>query len=92
MDRAEDEPALAFRVNGEAPVVHFSTDYVMSSGDGERPWREDDATDPLSFYGMQGEKALCAAGDQHLIVPELVGLSSHLDEFPADHRAAGCGA
>ncbi|MBX9823564.1 MAG: dTDP-4-dehydrorhamnose reductase [Xanthobacteraceae bacterium] len=83
VDRAEDEPELAFRINGEAPgamarwaaahkvpVVHFSTDYVFS-GSGERPWREDDATGPLSIYGtskLQGEQAVRAAGGPHLIV------------------------
>ncbi|MBX9845637.1 MAG: dTDP-4-dehydrorhamnose reductase [Xanthobacteraceae bacterium] len=83
VDRAEDEPELAFRVNGAAPgaiaswaaarqvpVVHFSTDYVFS-GSGDRPWREDDATGPLSVYGrskLQGEQALRAAGGPHLIV------------------------
>jgi dTDP-4-dehydrorhamnose reductase len=83
VDRAEDEPELAFRVNGEAPgaiarwavarkvpVVHFSTDYVFN-GSGERPWREEDATGPLSAYGkskLAGEQALRAAGGPHLIV------------------------
>jgi dTDP-4-dehydrorhamnose reductase len=83
VDRAEDEPELAFRVNGEAPgaiarwaaarkvpVVHFSTDYVFN-GSGERPWREDDTTGPLSAYGkskLAGEQALHAAGGPHLIV------------------------
>ena len=84
VDRAEDEPELAFRVNGEAPaaiarwaaarkapVLHFSTDYVFD-GSGERPWREDDATAPLSVYGAsascKGEQALRAAGGPHLIV------------------------
>jgi dTDP-4-dehydrorhamnose reductase len=83
VDRAEDEPELAFRVNGEAPgaigrwagerkvpVVHFSTDYVFG-GNGERPWREDDVTGPLSAYGkskLAGEQALRAAGGPHLIV------------------------
>jgi dTDP-4-dehydrorhamnose reductase len=83
VDRAEDEPDLAFRINGEAPgaaaqwaaerkvpVVHFSTDYVFN-GSGERPWREDDATGPLSVYGkskLSGEQALRAAGGPCLIV------------------------
>jgi dTDP-4-dehydrorhamnose reductase len=83
VDRAEDEPELAFRVNGDAPgaiarwaaackvpLVHFSTDYVFS-GSGAQPWREDDATGPLSVYGkgkLQGEQALRAAGGPHLIV------------------------
>jgi dTDP-4-dehydrorhamnose reductase len=83
VDRAEDEPDLAYRVNGEAPkqiaiwaaardvpLVHFSTDYVFD-GSGERPWREDDATHPLSVYGaskLAGESAIRAARAPHLIV------------------------
>ena len=83
VDRAEDEPELAFRINGDAPgvlarwaaerkvpIMHFSTDYVFG-GKGETPWREGDAPAPLSVYGkskLQGEMALLAAGGRHLIV------------------------
>ena len=83
VDRAEDEPDVAFRVNGEAPgaiarwaagrgvpLIHFSTDYVFD-GSGRRPWREDDRTGPLSVYGaskLAGEDAVRAAGGPHLII------------------------
>src|SRR5882724_10064688 len=83
VDRAEDERELAFRINAEAPraiarwaaargvpLVHFSTDYVFD-GSGERPWREDDRTAPLSAYGaskVAGEDAVRAAGGAHLII------------------------
>jgi dTDP-4-dehydrorhamnose reductase len=83
VDRAEDESELAFLVNAEAPgviarwaasrrvpLVHFSTDYVFD-GSGERPWREDDPTGPLSVYGaskLAGEQAVRAAGGPHLII------------------------
>lgn len=83
VDRAEDEPALAQRVNGDvlgeignaaraigARVLHFSTDYVFS-GEGARPWREDDATAPRNAYGrskLAGEQALAASGCQHLLL------------------------
>jgi dTDP-4-dehydrorhamnose reductase len=83
VDRAEDERELAFRVNAEAPeamarwaasrrvpLIHFSTDYVFD-GDGARPWREDDATGPLSVYGaskLAGEDAIRAAGGPHLVI------------------------
>jgi dTDP-4-dehydrorhamnose reductase len=83
VDRAEDEPTLAMRVNGEAPgtiarwaaaqgvpLIHFSTDYVFD-GSGDRPWREDDAPQPLSAYGktkLAGENEIRAAGGAFLIV------------------------
>ena len=83
VDRAEDERDLAYRINGEAPghiaswaashgvpLIHLSTDYVYD-GAGERPWREDDATGPLSVYGaskLAGEDAVRAAGPPHLVI------------------------
>jgi dTDP-4-dehydrorhamnose reductase len=83
VDRAEDERELAFRVNAEAPgamarwaahrgvpFIHFSTDYVFDGG-GARPWREDDASGPLSAYGaskLAGEDAIRSAGGPHLVI------------------------
>lgn len=83
VDRAEDEPELAFRINAEAPatlarwaaqhevpLVHFSTDYVFD-GSGETPWREDDPCRPLSVYGRskwEAEKAIQTSGAPHLII------------------------
>lgn len=83
VDQAEDEQELAYRVNAEAPsamarwaarndvpIVHFSTDYVFN-GTGDRPWREDDPTAPLSVYGaskLAGEIAVRKAGGSHLII------------------------
>ena len=82
VDKAEAEPALAHRVNAEAPgvmaqearalgaaMVHYSTDYVF---DGTQPLArvEDDATGPLNVYGaskLAGEQAIAAAGIPHLI-------------------------
>jgi dTDP-4-dehydrorhamnose reductase len=83
VDRAEDERDLAFRINADAPgamarwaagcgvpIIHFSTDYVFD-GTGNRPWREDDPTGPLSVYGaskLAGEEAIRAAGGENLII------------------------
>jgi dTDP-4-dehydrorhamnose reductase len=82
VDKAESEPDLARTINALAPqvlaqeaqrlgawLVHYSTDYVFD-GAGERPWREDDATAPLSVYGatkLEGEHAIIASGCKHLI-------------------------
>lgn len=82
VDRAEDEPDLADRINHRAVaeignwaarkgarVVHYSTDYVFD-GAATRPYREDDATAPLGVYGrskLAGENALRASGAQHLV-------------------------
>lgn len=83
VDRAEEEPALAQAVNGEAPgilaeeakragatLIHYSTDYVFD-GTASRPYRETDATNPVSAYGrskLAGEQAIAAAGGTHLIL------------------------
>jgi len=82
VDRAEDERELAFLVNARGPeaiakwaatngvpLVHFSTDYVFN-GSGDRAWREDSPTEPLSAYGaskLAGDVAIQAAGGAHLI-------------------------
>lgn len=83
VDRAEDEPEVAFRANAQAPgriaqacaargatLLHYSTDYVFD-GSGTRPYREDDATAPLGVYGaskLAGEQAIAASGASHLIL------------------------
>ncbi|HEY4775368.1 MAG TPA: dTDP-4-dehydrorhamnose reductase [Xanthobacteraceae bacterium] len=83
VDRAEDEPDIAYLVNADSPaemarwaagrgvpLLHFSTDYVFD-GSGDRPWREDDPTGPLNVYGaskLAGETAIRRAGGPHLIV------------------------
>ena len=83
VDKAESEPELAMRVNGEAPgvlaeeakrlgalLVHYSTDYVF---DGAKcaSYTEDDVPNPLSAYGkskLRGEESVRAAGGRHLIL------------------------
>lgn len=82
VDRAEDEPEAAHRVNAEAPaaiaaacaardalLVHYSTDYVFD-GTATRPYREDDPPNPIGVYGaskLAGEQAIRASGCRHMI-------------------------
>jgi dTDP-4-dehydrorhamnose reductase len=83
VDQAEDEPDLAFSVNGTgaghvaaaaarigAPVIHLSTDYVFN-GSGEGAYTEDDEPAPRSVYGaskLAGEHAVAKANPRHLIL------------------------
>jgi dTDP-4-dehydrorhamnose reductase len=71
VDACEGDPQRAFRVNAEAVdwlreacadvgahLVQLSTDYVFD-GELDRPYREDDAPNPLSVYGaskLEGER------------------------------------
>jgi dTDP-4-dehydrorhamnose reductase len=82
VDKAESEPELAYAVNAEAVrvigreagaigagVIHFSTDYVFE-GSASAPYRETDATGPVSVYGaskLAGERALAESGGGYLI-------------------------
>lgn len=82
VDKAESEPELADRVNGQASqvmaeeaaalgawLIHYSTDYVFS-GHGSKPWQEADAVAPVNHYGaskLVGEQAITASGCKHLI-------------------------
>jgi dTDP-4-dehydrorhamnose reductase len=83
VDQAEDEPDLAFAVNGSGaghvaaaaawigvPVVHLSTDYVFD-GSGEGAYAEEDEPAPRSVYGaskLAGERAVAMANQRHLIL------------------------
>ena len=83
VDKAEDEPEYAFKVNRDgagvlaataarrdAFLVHVSTDYVFN-GESCRPYRETDPTSPLGVYGQskwEGEEAVREAASSHVIV------------------------
>ena len=66
VDAAEDNEELCRRINAEGTkniarvcqeqdisMMYLSTDYVFS-GDGERPWKPDDAKQPLNVFGLNG--------------------------------------
>ena len=83
VDQAESEPALAHRINAEAPavmaaearllgaaMVHYSTDYVFD-GTKQGAYVETDTTNPINVYGaskLAGEQAIAATGIAHLIL------------------------
>jgi dTDP-4-dehydrorhamnose reductase len=83
VDKAESEADRAAQLNALTPaviarataetgawMVHYSTDYVFD-GSGTRPWREDDATGPLSVYGrtkLAGEQGITSANPRHLVL------------------------
>jgi dTDP-4-dehydrorhamnose reductase len=82
VDKAEEDRAMAFAINAEAPavlaeeagklgaaVIHYSTDYVF---DGTKPgaYVEEDPTNPSNVYGaskLAGEQALRDSGVPHLV-------------------------
>jgi dTDP-4-dehydrorhamnose reductase len=83
VDRAEDEPFAAFRLNGKIPgllatacaargiaFVHISTDYVFD-GRKNGAYVETDPIEPLGVYGeskAQGEAAVLAVGGDVAVV------------------------
>ncbi|RZI41658.1 dTDP-4-dehydrorhamnose reductase [Herbaspirillum sp. HC18] len=83
VDKAESEPELAMRINGEAPgvmaeearklgaaLIHYSTDYVFD-GSKDGRYTEDDIPMPANVYGrtkLAGEQAIQASGVPHLIL------------------------
>lgn len=96
VDRAESEPELAMRVNGEALgvlaeearkaealLVHYSTDYVFD-GSKQVSWVEDDAVNPLNEYGrtkLAGERNIAEVGGRYLIFRTSWVYSPHGNNF-----------
>lgn len=83
VDRAESEPDLAQRINGDGPgrlarlaadqsvpILHLSTDYVFA-GDKDGVYTEEDSTGPASVYGvtkLSGEEQIRSATPNHVIL------------------------
>lgn len=96
VDNAEADAPAAWRANAEAPaqiagwcaqhgvpMVHYSTDYVFD-GQGNQPYREEDATAPLGVYGhskLAGEQAIAASGAPYLIFRTAWVYASHGKNF-----------
>jgi len=96
VDKAEDEPEVAFRINAEgagilaeaghaagAGVVQFSTDYVFD-GAGSAPYAEDAPTNPLNVYGaskLAGEERVRSAAARHIVVRTSWVFAAHGKNF-----------
>ena len=83
VDRAEEEPEQAFRINADAageaaeaaravgaPIIQISTDYVFG-GSGTAPYSPDSPPAPLGVYGrskLAGEQEVRRINPKHLII------------------------
>ncbi|MDH8701213.1 dTDP-4-dehydrorhamnose reductase [Dysgonomonadaceae bacterium PH5-43] len=84
VDKAEDDADLCYKINvdavknianaarskAKAKVIHISTDYVFD-GEGNRPYKETDNTNPQSVYGKskrEGEEALLDSNPDSIII------------------------
>lgn len=83
VDKAETDREIALAINADAPgtiaalcsqyntkLIHISTDYVFS-GNSTEPYKEDDVTDPVNFYGyskLLGEKLVLQNNDNTIVI------------------------
>lgn len=83
VDKAETEKEKALAGNADgvgvmaslckqlgAKFIHVSTDYVFN-GQGTTPYKEEDVTDPVNYYGytkLQGEKLALQNNDNSIVI------------------------
>lgn len=96
VDQAEEQEALAYRINADAPAamaraakamgipfLHVSTDYVFD-GSGSLPFTPDQGTSPMNAYGrtkLAGEHAVTAVDGHSLILRTSWVFSGHGANF-----------
>jgi len=84
VDKAEEAPDTAFRVNAYGPenlalaaaetgafLLHFGSDYIFDGAKITGPYDEKDKPAPLNKYGaskLEGERLIRASGARHLIL------------------------
>ena len=94
VDKAEDEPHIAYAVNAlgprnlalacaerSIPLLHVSSDYVFGLEANETPFRETDAPGPSSAYGLSklaGEYFVRSLCPRHFVI-RTCGLYGHAE-------------
>lgn len=105
VDKAENEPVLAYAINARAPgvlaeeahtlgalLVHYSTDYVFD-GTQAGAYKESDIPNPGSIYGaskLAGERAIAAAGCRHLTLRTSWVVGAHGSNFAKTMLRLAC--
>lgn len=96
VDKAEQETEICLRTNysgtkylamachkQKIPLIHLSTDYIFD-GKKNGPYQENDASNPLNFYGKSkwlGEEAVREYCEQHIILRVSGVFSEHGNNF-----------
>lgn len=84
VDKAEDEEGKATLINGvgvkniakiskkkNAKLIHISTDYVFDGNKKDKPYTENDITNPIGAYGrskLKGEQEIIKESDEYFII------------------------
>lgn len=98
VDKAEQEPELAYLLNAKIPAViakeassfnipflYFSTDAVFDGKNKNRPYQETDKTNPISIYGkskLLGEEMVLNISNQNIVARLIMPYST----IPSERR------